>query len=32
MNNPNGHFIGVDFNKEHIDKAKNDANFIGLKI
>lgn len=31
INNPNGHFIGVDFNKEHIDKAKNDANFIGLK-
>ncbi|MCG3663304.1 class I SAM-dependent methyltransferase [Aliarcobacter butzleri] len=31
INNPHGHFIGVDFNKEHIDKAKNDANFIGLK-
>lgn len=31
INNPNGHFIGIDFNKEHIDKAKNDANFIGLK-
>ncbi|WP_198305137.1 class I SAM-dependent methyltransferase [Arcobacter vandammei] len=30
INNPNGHFIGVDFNKEHIEIAKKKANEIGL--
>ncbi|WP_418185296.1 class I SAM-dependent methyltransferase [Aliarcobacter vitoriensis] len=31
INNPNGYFVGIDFNKEHIDKAKKYANLIGLK-
>jgi len=31
INNPNAHFVGVDFNKEHIKKAKQNADFIGLK-
>lgn len=31
INNPDGHFVGMDFNKEHIDVAKNNAQYIGLK-
>lgn len=31
INNPNGKFVGVDFNKEHIDKARKNAKEIGLK-
>ncbi|QKF73687.1 SAM-dependent methyltransferase [Aliarcobacter faecis] len=31
INNPNANFVGVDFNKEHIQKARKDAEFIGLK-
>lgn len=29
--NPNGHFIGVDFNEKHIAIARDAAQFIGLK-
>ena len=31
INNPNGHFVGVDFNQKHIEIAKQNANEIGLK-
>lgn len=31
INNPHGFFVGVDFNKEHIDKAKESAQYLGLK-
>ncbi|MCR1816246.1 class I SAM-dependent methyltransferase [Aliarcobacter butzleri] len=31
INNPNGHFIGVDFNKNHIEIARKKANEIGIK-
>lgn len=29
--NPRGHFIGVDFNAEHLNIARNAASFMGLK-
>lgn len=31
VNNPNGYFVGIDFNKEHINIAQNAAEFIGLE-
>lgn len=31
INNPHGNFVGVDFNQQHIEKAKQLANSIGLK-
>ncbi|MEV9616151.1 class I SAM-dependent methyltransferase [Aliarcobacter butzleri] len=31
INNPNGHFIGIDFNKKHIDIANKSVKEIGLK-
>jgi hypothetical protein len=31
ISNPNSHFVGIDFNKEHIEIAQSAVNFIGLK-
>lgn len=31
INNPNGYFVGVDFNKAHIDKANESVESIGIK-
>lgn len=31
INYPEGYFVGVDFNKDHIDKAKQSAQSLGLK-
>ncbi len=31
INNPDGNFVGIDFNQQHIEKAKQLANSIGVK-
>lgn len=31
ISNPNGYFVGVDFNPEHIEKAQRSAELLGLK-
>lgn len=31
INNPHGNFVGIDFNQQHIEKAKQLANSIGAK-
>ncbi len=31
INHPHGYFVGVDFNQQHIEKAKRSADLLGLK-